>query len=645
MRLNVLIFLLLLIPLVSSADVDDPKNVDYASLTFKASVAFQLSGVDHLVINSYFLPQDYVDCDFDGQILEDELGNKYVQTEVNSPRDVYVWNISCKVVVKRKKFLYFNPAFPLTYGKEEQIYVSQTNLTNATQLIVKKANQLAMGRTDLLSTLAKLTEFVHHYVKYNITLGDKIKPSSWVFQRRMGTCDEYAHLLLSMLRSLGIPARYVAGYAYSSNSFQPHAWVEVRVGDEWLGVDPTFGEMSIDALHIKLFHSKDGAQSMIKTVYRGKMPSVSILWQNVSIQIHQTKASRGIRLDANFLQGRVSTEGCDMLTVTLLNDYPSYLPYSLFISYPKEIMMAYGKNVSLGVIDPSSKEEISYVFCPSIKMKKGYEYEFPITLKSVPGEKREITLVGKEGVETLRLDELLKRVIKEELRLEYNLSLEEFSITPKIAYDSSPTLRMRIKNEGNAPLEDFSLSVEYDGKKLFKKVGDIMIGEEKELNLNLFLPQRYGRINVSVFLSSKTFRKEIESYFIRARKPEVNINYEGKKVFRDFEKVNFNITFNTESVSSMDVAIKVNDFTLRKTFNVSVGKVIVELPWYALRTGSNTLRVEIMAVDGYGGKFYFQRTFRIKKVSTSFVNTLIMKVVRWAFQLKRLLASYFHSLL
>ena len=54
-----------------------------------------------------------------------------------------------------------------------------------------------------------------------------------------GVCQDFAHLLLSMLRLLNVPARYVSGHLLGDGV--PHAWVEALVGDEVIAYDPTHG--------------------------------------------------------------------------------------------------------------------------------------------------------------------------------------------------------------------------------------------------------------------------------------------------------------------------------------------------------------------------------------------------------------------
>ena len=74
-----------------------------------------------------------------------------------------------------------------------------------------------------------------------------------------GDCNEHTALFVSLARAVRIPTRIAAGVVYSERvgpkgQFYYHAWPEVLLGDEneWIPVDPTFGQLPADATHIKL---------------------------------------------------------------------------------------------------------------------------------------------------------------------------------------------------------------------------------------------------------------------------------------------------------------------------------------------------------------------------------------------------------
>ena len=60
-----------------------------------------------------------------------------------------------------------------------------------------------------------------------------------VFVQRQGVCRDYAHLSIALCRGLGIPARYVCGYAAELQPSDFHGFFEAYLGDRWYLFDPT----------------------------------------------------------------------------------------------------------------------------------------------------------------------------------------------------------------------------------------------------------------------------------------------------------------------------------------------------------------------------------------------------------------------
>lgn len=69
-----------------------------------------------------------------------------------------------------------------------------------------------------------------------------------------GVCQDYAHILISLMRLQGVPARYTAGMMIGEGA--SHAWVEVWHDGAWIGMDPTNNQM-VDDTYIKLTHGRD----------------------------------------------------------------------------------------------------------------------------------------------------------------------------------------------------------------------------------------------------------------------------------------------------------------------------------------------------------------------------------------------------
>ena len=100
------------------------------------------------------------------------------------------------------------------------------------------------------------TEFTYSSTATNVTT-----PIDRVFEQRAGVCQDFAHLKIAMLRSLGLPAAYVSGYLRTYprkgeekliGSSASHAWVSVysgrgELGDAgWVDVDPTNNKFLTD---------------------------------------------------------------------------------------------------------------------------------------------------------------------------------------------------------------------------------------------------------------------------------------------------------------------------------------------------------------------------------------------------------------
>jgi len=80
-----------------------------------------------------------------------------------------------------------------------------------------------------------------------------------------GVCQDFTHVALALLRTRGIPARYVSGYLHPSAKAEPgqvvagqsHAWVEAWVGD-WVPLDPTNGA-PVGERHVVVGRARDYA--------------------------------------------------------------------------------------------------------------------------------------------------------------------------------------------------------------------------------------------------------------------------------------------------------------------------------------------------------------------------------------------------
>ncbi len=105
------------------------------------------------------------------------------------------------------------------------------------------------GRAIVEATADLMTRMHSDFV-YDSEATDVSTPAEEAFCSRRGVCQDFAHIMISGLRGLGLPAAYVSGYLRTSpppggvrleGADATHAWVSVWCGEEtgWIAFDPT----------------------------------------------------------------------------------------------------------------------------------------------------------------------------------------------------------------------------------------------------------------------------------------------------------------------------------------------------------------------------------------------------------------------
>jgi len=130
----------------------------------------------------------------------------------------------------------------------------QTDQHPVEDLRIRALARAAVGDArEPTQQITALTRFVHEFIRYQ----DDAPPRHVLalLDEPVGDCSEYADLLTTLARSLGIPARTVFGLAYADGTppaFRFHAWNEFSVDGRWIATDPTWNQIDIDATHIPM---------------------------------------------------------------------------------------------------------------------------------------------------------------------------------------------------------------------------------------------------------------------------------------------------------------------------------------------------------------------------------------------------------
>jgi transglutaminase-like putative cysteine protease len=134
---------------------------------------------------------------------------------------------------------------------------------DATAYVARSFPAGALMVPALLDLLAR----IHADFAYTPGVTDVNTAVREVMSSRAGVCQDFAHVMISGLRGIGLPARYVSGYlrTYPPESGErlqgadaSHAWVSVWCGPElgWLDCDPT-NNLIVDDEHIAVAFGRD----------------------------------------------------------------------------------------------------------------------------------------------------------------------------------------------------------------------------------------------------------------------------------------------------------------------------------------------------------------------------------------------------
>jgi transglutaminase-like putative cysteine protease len=118
----------------------------------------------------------------------------------------------------------------------------------------------------ILTAVAAFMSRIHREFTYDSKATTVSTPVEEVFRHRRGVCQDFAHLAIACLRSLGLPARYVSGYLRTQpvpgrdrlvGADASHAWFSVFApGCGWVDFDPT-NDVQPDREHIAIASGRD----------------------------------------------------------------------------------------------------------------------------------------------------------------------------------------------------------------------------------------------------------------------------------------------------------------------------------------------------------------------------------------------------
>lgn len=181
-------------------------------------------------------------------------------------------------------------------------YIPETNMTAHNAEIKAYALQSFYSGRPLLLAAKDLMQRIFQDFAFTPGFTTIATPVSEVMQQRKGVCQDFAHLAISCIRSIGLPARYVSGYIETlpapgqQKMFgvdASHAWFSVflpRTG--WVDFDPTNNQMPTNQ-YLTVGWGRDYADvAPLKGIILGNGPhqlQVSVDVRRIGSNMHQSQ--------------------------------------------------------------------------------------------------------------------------------------------------------------------------------------------------------------------------------------------------------------------------------------------------------------------------------------------------------------------
>jgi transglutaminase-like putative cysteine protease len=209
-------------------------------------------------------------------------------------------------------------ALEISVSEARQIYRSErlrlyeflmpSDAITMSAAVNRLANQFFKSGNDLGASLLRLNHWIKENFRYVPGITRIDTPVTEVLTLKAGVCQDFAQVMIAILRSAEIPARYVTGYIETENqrkaaelknapaaligSAESHAWVEVYLpGGFWYPLDPT-NDCAVGERHVKVACGRDYHDS---TPTRGVFKGTRTDKLDVSVHMLRQEAPAAIK--------------------------------------------------------------------------------------------------------------------------------------------------------------------------------------------------------------------------------------------------------------------------------------------------------------------------------------------------------------
>lgn len=206
----------------------------------------------------------------------DSFGNKELYGYVEMPHESFRVEVEGLAVTGLKDYETAQPSYQLGIFKYPSDYTVPGSCL--------KEYMASLSLTKDQSAYDKgvfLMHKIHEDFQYEKGVTTFLTTAEEAMRLKKGVCQDYAHILIALLRMMKIPARYVVGMMIGEGA--SHAWVEVESEGKWYGLDPT-NDMLAGEDYIKISHGRDYNDCIVN---KGVFNGLASQKQGIKVIVHE----------------------------------------------------------------------------------------------------------------------------------------------------------------------------------------------------------------------------------------------------------------------------------------------------------------------------------------------------------------------
>ncbi len=530
--------------------------------------------------------------------------------------------------------------FPLeNIPDEARKYTLPAEIIDIDENIINTASDIASGKDDLMDVVDSIAVWVNTNISYNFSTitAEASQKSSWVLENREGVCDEITSLFISMLRSLGIPARFVAGISYTNSpqiadNWGPHGWAEVYFpGYGWVPYDVTYGEYGwVDPTHIVTSISSDAEK--ITSTYQWKAEGgVSLDLNDLETQIGVLEIGdekgHEVSIESDVMEDETGFSSYNVIKARITNLKDYYVSKDIRISRTSrlDILGAEKKHV---LLRPGEVKEASWIVKVQGGLDRDYIYTFPYEVFTLDNATSGGSFSSMGEGSMISLEEARKSASASRKRHEKayagNLEVSCTNYSDRYYTYESPSIECSIRNVGNIFFRNLSICLA--GRCAASHLG---ITQQKNFTFTIENVEK-GRNELSLYISNERVSKSREIAFEGIPSPEFSIGdveFPAEVGYGDEFSVRFSLDKASEAPAH-NALVGVYGAGLEREYDYGMleeGKEYeLELKGSGLQEGKNPIHMNLSYEDARGRKYSDSEKIEISLVDVSFIQRILL---------------------